>query len=605
MIDIENLTYRIGSRVLFEDATVHMPSGGKIGLVGPNGCGKTTLLRIIFGEEEIDSGEVFVKPGAKLVRVRQEIDDVEIPLLEFVMGADDELMHLRGIIDGTTDATADSISNCYDRYALIGGYSAEARAANILTGLGFGQGDMGKRLREFSGGWQVRASLAATLFAPSDCLLLDEPTNHLDLETAIWLENFLRKTDKMLLMISHEKQFLNKICNHIVAVMDKQLLLFRGNYDSYTMAHGRHETELARNIENLTKKREHMQRFVDRFGAKATKAKQAQSRIKAIEKMEIPEMPRAHRGIKLSFSQPRPKVDRKLIALENVSAGYGEKIVFKGVDLCINFGEKIALLGANGNGKSTLAKILSRRLSPISGTVTWAKNLKISYFSQQQTDELNVESTPTEILRKIVREFSETQARGHLAKFGITQARSETLVKNLSGGEKARVLLAINSIFDPHAMIFDEPTNHLDIDAREALVAAINEYSGAVVLITHDFFALSKTCNKFFIVGGGKCTPFGGTLDEYRDLLLGDGKAPTAADTQKAERKSIAGNADGSRAKQLDKLEKLIAKATAEKDALERQLSKSYDGAACKHYGDVCEQLAQLENEWLSLGERG
>ncbi|MDR3144477.1 MAG: ABC-F family ATP-binding cassette domain-containing protein [Puniceicoccales bacterium] len=602
MIDIENLTYRVGARLLFEDATLHLPSGGKIGLIGPNGCGKTTLFRIIFGEEKIDGGEIFIKPGAKLVRVKQEIDDFELPLIEFIVRADAEFVQLRRIIDGAENASAEDVSHACDRYAMIDGYSAEARAANILIGLGFGNVDMGKKLREFSGGWQVRASLAATLFAPSDCLLLDEPTNHLDLETAMWLENFLRKTDKMLLMISHEKQFLNKICNYIVSISDRHLLLFRGNYDTHVATRDRQETALVKNIENLQKKREHMQSFVDRFGAKATKAKQAQSRIKAIEKMEIPKMPSVPSGMKISFSQPRPRVDKKLITLENVTAGYGEKIVLKSVNLCVTFGEKIALLGANGNGKSTLAKVLSGRLAPISGKVTAAKNLKISYFSQQQADELNMESTPTETIGKIARSFSETQVRAHLARFGITQARSGTQTKNLSGGEKARVLLAINSIFEPHAMIFDEPTNHLDIDAREALVAAINAYEGAVVLITHDFFALSKTCDKFFIVSGGKCTPFDGTLEDYRALLLSGGAEQTsaAAGAKGAKAPSAAKNENKSRTRQLLALEKMIAEMEKEKANLEKKMSNSCDADACKLYADICKKLTQLENEWLS-----
>ncbi|MDR2738102.1 MAG: ABC-F family ATP-binding cassette domain-containing protein [Puniceicoccales bacterium] len=596
MIDIDGLTHRIGGRVLFENATLHMPSNGKIGLVGPNGCGKTTLFRIIFGQEEIDGGTISIVSGAKLVCVKQEIEDGEISLIDFVIDADHELVGLKKILDGVGDITDDALAQAYNRYEAIDGYSAEARAASILAGLGFKHCDLRKDIHEFSGGWQVRAALAATLFAPSDCLMLDEPTNHLDLETAMWLENYLDRTNKMVVMISHEKQFLNKICNYIVSIHDRQLQLFRGNYDTYIDTRDKRETALIKTIETQQKKREHIQSFVDRFGAKATKAKQAQSRLKMIEKMQIPPMPSSQHGVKLSFSKPHPHVDRKIITMENVSAGYGENIVLKNVEFCVNFGDRIALLGANGNGKSTLAKLLSARLAPRSGNILYAKNAKISYFSQQQADELDMVRTPTETIRSIARDFSETQARSHLARFGVTQARSETPIKNLSGGEKSRVLLAINSLHCPHAMVLDEPTNHLDIDAREALVVAINKYEGAVVLITHDFYTLHETCRQFFIVDGGKCTPFSGTLEEYRELLL-------ARDSPKADptvrRKSNRPKAT----RNVSALEKAISAAEETKKELESKLSRSYDGGIYDSYVECCEKLKALEEEWLALGD--
>ncbi|MDR1173573.1 MAG: ATP-binding cassette domain-containing protein, partial [Puniceicoccales bacterium] len=577
MIDIENLTYRIGSRVLFEDATLHLPSDGKIGVVGPNGCGKTTLFRIILGQEDIDAGEIFIKNKTRLVCVKQEIEDDEISLLDLIIGADKELVRLRTILEDK-QMSDENLANAYDAYAAIDGYSAEARASSILDGLGFKQDDLGKKLKKFSGGWQVRASLAAALFAPSDCLLLDEPSNHLDLETAMWLENFLEKTNKMVVMISHEKQFLNSICNCIVSIFNRQLHLFRGNYDTYIDTRRKQELALVRNIEAQQKKREHVQSFIDRFRAKATKAKQAQSRIKMLEKMEVPEMPGSEYKVTLSFPKPHPQVDRKLIILENVAAGYANKTVLRDVEFCVNSDDRIALLGANGNGKSTLAKLLANRLVPLSGNISYARNLKVSYFSQQQADELNVESSPVETLRRLTRDFSETQARSHLARFGITQSRSETLIKNLSGGEKSRVLLAINSLFNPHAMILDEPTNHLDIETREALVDAINKYQGAVILITHDFFTLSKTCHRFFIIDGGKCTPFNGSLDSYREMLLSKGSNQNSSvdNSNKIENPKRSGN-DSKSKKRLLLLEKDISILETEKKALEEKLSKSQD----------------------------
>ncbi|MDR2776696.1 MAG: ABC-F family ATP-binding cassette domain-containing protein [Puniceicoccales bacterium] len=601
MIDIENLTYRIGSRILFEDATLHLPSDGKIGIVGPNGCGKTTLFRIILGQEDIDAGEIFIKNKTKLVCVKQEIENDEISLLDFIIDADKELVQLRTILEDK-QISDENLANAYDTYAAIDGYSAEARASSILDGLGFKQSDLHKKLKEFSGGWQVRASLAAALFAPSDCLLLDEPSNHLDLETAMWLENFLEKTNKMVVMISHEKHFLNSICNYIVSIFNRELHLFRGNYNTYIDTRKKQELALVRNIEAQQKKREHIQSFVDRFRAKATKAKQAQSRIKMLEKMEVPEMPNEEYKVTISFPKPYPQVDRKLIILENVVAGYGDKVVLRDVEFCVNSDDRIALLGANGNGKSTFAKLLANRLIPISGNICCARNLKVSYFSQQQADELDMESSPVETLRKVARDFSETQTRSHLARFGITQSRSETLIKNLSGGEKSRVLLAINSLFSPHVMILDEPTNHLDIEAREALVDAINKYQGAVILVTHDFFTLSKTCHRLFIIDGGKCTPFNGSLDSYRKMLLSkeiDKDSPTnQANKTKAHNRT--GN-DSKLKKRLSLLEKDIKILEIEKKAFEEKLSKFQDMETYNLYSKCCDELAKLENQWLEL----
>ncbi|MDR1401448.1 MAG: ABC-F family ATP-binding cassette domain-containing protein [Puniceicoccales bacterium] len=602
MIDIENLTHRVGGRILFENATLHLPSQGKVGIVGPNGCGKTTLFRLVLGQEKIDSGEIYVKNGMRLVCIKQEIENGEISLLDSLINTDLELIQLRKILNSDQCIPAEELADAYDRYEAIGGYSAEARAASILSGLGFRQNDLQKKLSEFSGGWQMRAALAATLFAPSDCLLLDEPTNHLDFETAMWFENYLKNLSKTILMISHEKQFLNKICNYIISVHDRQLHLFKGNYDTYIDARSNQKVALVKNIENLQKKRQHMQNFIDRFGVKATKAKQAQSRLKMIEKMEIPEMPSSEHRVKFSFPQPKPQVDRKLITLENVSAGYGGKIVLHSINLCITLGDRIALLGSNGNGKSTLAKIISGRLTPHSGEIIGARNVKISYFSQQQADELNLEKTPIEIFRNTTREFSETQIRAHLGRFGITQERSETAVKNLSGGEKSRVLFAINSLSNPHAMIFDEPTNHLDIETREALINAINEYHGAVVLITHDFYILSKICSKFFIIADGRCSPFGGSLEDYREFLLtGNNRATAKAANREKETKTKL--AEKQKEKELLALGKTIAALETKKKEFEEILSKSYDHEACDSYADCCKRLVELENKWLELQE--
>ena len=604
MIDIKNLTYRIGARLLFEDTSVRIPADGKIGIVGQNGCGKTTLFRLIFRQEEADAGKILVKNGAKLAYVKQEIEDKNITLLDFIISADSELMSLRKILDDA-NSTDEELNDAYDRMNGIDGYSASARASAILSGLGFKQSDFNKKLSEFSGGWQVRASLAATLFAPSDCLFLDEPTNHLDLETSIWLENHLEKSGKTIVMISHEKQFLNKICNYIISIYDKKLHLFAGNYDTYKMTRQSQETALIRNIETQTKKREHMQSFIDRFGAKATKAKQAQSRLKMIEKMEIPEMPSSVYKVEFSFPNPSQKVDKKLVILEHASAGYDDKIVLNDINLCINIDDRVALLGANGNGKTTLAKLLSGRLQAITGDVSYARNVKISYFSQQQADELDISKTPVDIILSSNFEFLETQARSFLARFGITDAKSMTIISKLSGGEKSRVLLAMNSLCIPHLMIFDEPTNHLDIEAREALIDAINKFAGAVVLITHDFYTLSKTCNRFVLVDGGTCRQFSGTLEDYKNFLLNSSSTQNVNDSKKINVQKVEKQSTASKKikKELSIIEKKIQELEIEKSSLEQKLSNYYSDEVYSSYEKCCSELSKLETEWLNLSE--
>ena len=434
---------------------------------------------------------------------------------------------------------------------------------------------------------------------------MDEPTNHLDLETSIWLENHLEKSGKTIVMISHEKQFLNKICNYIISIYDKKLHLFAGNYDTYKMTRQSQETALIRNIETQTKKREHMQSFIDRFGAKATKAKQAQSRLKMIEKMEIPEMPSSVYKVEFSFPNPSQKVDKKLVILEHASTGYGDKIVLNDINLCINIDDRVALLGANGNGKTTLAKLLSGRLRAITGDVSYARNVKISYFSQQQADELDIGKTPVDIILSSNFEFSETQARSFLARFGITDAKSMTTISKLSGGEKSRVLLAMNSLCIPHLMIFDEPTNHLDIEAREALIDAINKFSGAVVLITHDFYTLSKTCNRFILVDGGTCRQFSGTLEDYKNFLLNSGSTQDVNDKKKINVQKSEKQSTNSKKikKELSIIEKKIHELEIEKSSLEQKLSNFYSDEIYLSYEKCCSELSKLETEWLNLSE--
>lgn len=596
MLELNNISIMVGSRTLIDDASVTIFPGDKVGIVGHNGCGKTTLLKAITGDLAIDSGSIFLAKNIKLVCVRQEIADKTVKLLDFVVSADEQLVILKNKLHDHNE----NIAEIYDQISAIGGNSADARASAILAGLGFKNGDLDKKLSEFSGGWQVRASLAATLFAPSDIIILDEPTNHLDLESVIWLESFLEASSKTLLIVSHEKAFLDGICNKIVSIDNAQLKVYSGNYSTFIKTKMEQEQALLRTIESQKQKREHIQSFVNRFRYKASKARQVQSRIKMLNKVEILEFPVTNYDVKFQFDEPYPKIDRRLIALENISAGYGNKMVLHDVFLHVDFGERIAFLGANGNGKSTLAKIIADRLSPFSGKIERARNLKIAYFSQQQTDELDVNLTAMEMFHVYHPEQTETQMRAALANFGLIQARSQTKIELLSGGEKTRLLLAIITSQHPHMLILDEPTNHLDIEAREALVDALKKYDGAAILITHDFHTLEECCNNFYIICDGTCNQFKGNLEDYKSFLLTQREI-----SPKEEKKKVlqSKRTDKKLLKQISTLEEKIRDLTEEKNELELKLSEAYSVVSYDKYSDVTQKLSSVEEEWLSLME--
>ena len=599
MIEIKNLTYRIGARVLFDQTSLIIPEG-KMGVVGPNGCGKTTLFRLILKMLEPDAGNIIYKTGAKLVHVQQEIKEVQTPLLDFVLNADHELMELKNKIQSESGEDTD-MAELYALYNAKGGPTANARVASILSGLGFSQTDFERPLSEFSGGWRIRASLAAALFAPSEYLLLDEPTNHLDLKTAIWLENYIAGLQKTVLIISHEKHFLNTVCDHIIGIYQGKLHLFKGNYDNYVATRDIQEKALLKTIENQEKLRDHLQSFVDKFGAKATKAKQAQCRVKMLERMEIPTFIKENYNVQFDFPQPFPDVDKRLICCKNVSVGYGANCVVRNVTLNIDKGDRIALLGTNGSGKSTLAKLFAGRLIPQAGCLMYAKNCKIAYFSQQQTDELDPQRTAFEMILSQNRDWTKTQARSFLARFGIIQARSQVKIDQLSGGEKSRVLFALNSLKTPHLMILDEPTNHLDIEAREALIDGIRAYTGSVLLITHDFFTLSQVCNQLWVVEEGTCKMFDGSIEDYKNSLTT--KKTTSQDSLKAPSiKKFKGSELKllqKKQRHLDKIEKAITELEQKKQALETELSQNYTLETYSQFEACCQQLQTLENEWL------
>ena len=608
MIEIKDLSFHFGLRTLFEDASVLIQDGQKVGLVGPNGCGKSTLFKLITGAFSPDGGKIEITRGTQIATVAQEIADPSQPLLPYVLAADKELSALEKESQ-RADISGERLAEVFDRMEFLGAHSATARASAILSGLGFENKDFNRPLKEFSGGWQVRACLAAALYAPSNCLLLDEPTNHLDLETSVWLENYLLHLNKPVFIISHDRHILNLLCDKIIHVENAVLKLYNGNYDQYErtraaaiegmrLAAAKHERVVA-----------HLQSFVDRFRYKATKAKQAQSRIKMIEKMgELPPIPK---DPEVHFQFPSPtRLTQSLISIEGGVAGYDEKPVLTDLNLRIEQDDRIALLGANGNGKSTLAKILSHRLLLMSGKMTTAKKMKIAYFSQHQTEELDVEKTPFEQLGDVMPGASETQIRAQLGAFGLNKAKSDTEIGKLSGGEKSRLLLALITKDAPHLLILDEPTNHLDIQSRDALLDALNAYTGAVVLITHDLHVIEMACDTLWIVRGGTCRTFTGDLEDYKMQLLNGGDREGAASDKMSGKEARRRDAAKRRAdaaplkKQIRELDKKIEKLSTRKAQLEQQLLVQYSADGSIELALLTDELNKCEEEWLALNEQ-
>ena len=608
MIEIKDLSFHFGLRTLFEDASVLIQDGQKVGLVGPNGCGKSTLFKLITGAFSPDGGKIEITRGTQIATVAQEIADPSQPLLPYVLAADKELSALEKESQ-RADISGERLAEVFDRMEFLGAHSATARASAILSGLGFENKDFNRPLKEFSGGWQVRACLAAALYAPSNCLLLDEPTNHLDLETSVWLENYLLHLNKTVFIISHDRHILNLLCDKIIHVENAVLKLYNGNYDQYErtraaaiegmrLAAAKHERVVA-----------HLQSFVDRFRYKATKAKQAQSRIKMIEKMgELPPIPK---DPEVHFQFPSPtRLTQSLISIEGGVAGYDEKPVLTDLNLRIEQDDRIALLGANGNGKSTLAKILSHRLLLMSGKMTTAKKMKIAYFSQHQTEELDVEKTPFEQLGEVMPGASETQIRAQLGAFGLNKAKSDTEIGKLSGGEKSRLLLALITKDAPHLLILDEPTNHLDIQSRDALLDALNAYTGAVVLITHDLHVIEMACDTLWIVRGGTCRTFTGDLEDYKMQLLNGGDREGAASDKMSGKEARRRDAAKRRAdaaplkKQIRELDKRMEKLSTRKAQLEQQLLVQYSADGSIELALLTDELNKCEEEWLALNEQ-
>jgi len=615
MLTITDLSLRVAGRLLLDHASLTLPAGTKAGLVGRNGTGKTTLFRAITGELSSETGSISLPKGTRIGQVAQEAPGTEEPLIEIVLKADLERAGLLAELDSVADPNR--IGEIHMRLADIDAHSAESRAATILAGLGFDDAAQQRPASSFSGGWRMRVALAAVLFSQPDLLLLDEPTNYLDLEGTLWLENYVGKYPHTVLLISHDRDLLNRAVDNIVHLDQKKLTLWRGGYDQF-------ERQRAEKLELQEKgrvkqeaRRKHLQSFVDRFRAKASKARQAQSRIKALEKMEIIAAVAEDNVAPFSFPEPVKAVASPIVAMEKVSVGYqpGSPIL-KGMNLRIDADDRIALLGANGNGKSTFAKLLARRLQPEDGRMTVAPGLKVSIFAQHQLDDLRPEENAIEHVRRLMPEAPEAKVRSRVARFGLSTEKMLTPAKDLSGGEKARLLMGLAAFDGPNLFILDEPTNHLDIDSREALVMALNDFPGAVILISHDRHLIEATADRLWLVKNGAVKPFDGDMDDYRTEVTGvsaNAKEKREADkASKADRRREAAarrQALEPLAKEIKATEGLMERIRKRLDAIEDQLADptlyERDPKAAtqlsKERADLAAQQAGHEERWLTL----
>ncbi|WP_286831262.1 MULTISPECIES: ABC-F family ATP-binding cassette domain-containing protein [Kordiimonas] len=619
MLHINGITYRIGNRVLFEEATVGVPAGHKVGFVGRNGVGKSTLLKMILGELSPEAGEIKIRPTARVGHVGQEAPDGPESLLETVLISNKELTALQAESETATDPHR--IAEIHTRLADIGAHTAEARAATILSGLGFDDEAQARPCQSYSGGWRMRVALACVLFNEPDLLLLDEPTNYLDLEGVMWLENFLKNYPYTVVIVSHDRDLLNKAVTHIVHLENQKLNLYTGGYDRFEeLRREQMERQMALKSKQEAERR-HIQSFVDRFKAKASKAKQAQSRVKALERMKpIATMVEEH-TVPFQFPKPDP-LSSPLIALEGASVGYeADKPILKKLDLRIDMDDRIALLGANGNGKSTFAKLLAEKLQPMEGSMRRPRKLTVGYFAQHQLDELMPKASPYDHLAKLMPDAIEAKVRARLGSFGFGVEKADRPVESLSGGEKARLMFALATFHAPQLLILDEPTNHLDVDSREALIHAVNDYDGAVLLISHDRHLVEACVDRLWIVEKGDVKRFDGDLEDYKQHLLkersgerSEKRGPKADNQKKAARQNAAEirRQLAPYRRKVEKAEEALEKLLAEKEKVDTRLAdpRLYEPGQEEKVAklsimaaDLASQIEEAEEAWVLAEE--
>jgi ATP-binding cassette subfamily F protein 3 len=616
MLNINGITVRLGGRTILDGATAAIPPGARVGLIGRNGAGKSTLMKAIIGQIEPDGGEVEMPRRTRLGYIAQDAPSGTATPFETVVAADVERARLIDEAEHCTDAHR--LSDLHERLLAIDAYSAPARASRILLGLGFDEDMQAQPLDSYSGGWKMRVALAALLFSGPEVLLLDEPSNHLDLESTLWLENFLKSYAGTVLVISHERDLLNNVVNTILHLERGKLTIYAGGYDSFERQRAERAAQLAAAQAAQDAQRARLQDYIARNSARASTAKQAQSRAKMLAKMQpiaaLADDP------SLSFDFPSPsELKPPLITLDMAAVGYAaDTPVLRRLNLRIDPDDRIALLGRNGNGKTTLARLLAAQLPPMEGEIHASGKMRVGYFTQYQVEELHGDDTPLQHMSRAMTGKTPAAVRAQLGRFGFSGDKATTLVAKLSGGERARLALALITRDAPHLLILDEPTNHLDVDAREALVQALNGYDGAVILISHDRHMIELTADRLVLVEGGAATEYAGSIDDYIDFVLGRNqpKADAKPKTSKANRKADAKAREEARAlkKAAAEAEATSARLAAECSAIDRamfdptaadpQLAALPMSELSRRRAKIAAELKAAEVRWLEAAEQ-
>jgi ATP-binding cassette subfamily F protein 3 len=607
MITINSITVRLGGVPILQDAKAAIPPGAKVGLIGRNGAGKSTLMRALIGQIELDAGSIEMPRRTRLGYIAQEAPSGTATPFETVLAADTERSRL--LEDSETCTDHDRLGEVHERLLAIDAYSAPSRAARILVGLGFDEQMQGQPLDSYSGGWKMRVALAALLFSAPDLLLLDEPSNHLDLEATLWLESFLKSYAGTLIIISHERDLLNNVVDTILHLQQGQLALYAGGYDDFERQRAERAAHLAAAKASQDAQRARLQDYIARNSARASTAKQAQSRAKMLSKMQ-PIMALVD-DPSLSFDFPSPSpLKPPLITLDLAAVGYGDAPVLRRLNLRIEPDDRIALLGRNGNGKTTLARLLAAQLAPMEGAINASGKMQVGYFTQYQVEELASDATPLEHMTRTMEGKSPAAVRAQLGRFGFSGHKATTKVAKLSGGERARLALALITREAPHLLILDEPTNHLDVDAREALVQALNAYQGAVILVSHDRHMVELTADRLVLVDDGTAAEYPGSIEDYIDLVLGRNQ-PREGRSQKSK-KGRRADAEQTR-NTVREIEKLIVRLQSEIAAIEQALIDpatapsdligAPPGELARRRVALVQDLEGAESQWLAASE--